>query len=106
MAQVVQAILGLPETGARLRLCPSAPYPARMAARAAVLTPFAFPSVRGNAVTVARIADGLAARGVDLRVWDRSAMQDAAIEAEVEAFMPSIVHAFHAWRVGPLALRL
>ncbi len=77
-----------------------------MAARAAFLTPFASPSVRGNAITVARIADGLAARGVDLRVWDRSTTSDAVIEAEVEAFAPSIVHAFHAWRVGPLALRL
>jgi glycosyltransferase involved in cell wall biosynthesis len=77
-----------------------------MAARAALLTPFALPAVRGNAVTAARIAAGLAARGVDLRVWDRSATPDAAIEAQVEAFAPSIVHAFHAWRVGPLALRL
>ena len=77
-----------------------------MAARAAILTPFAPPSVRGNAVTVARIAAGLAARGVDVRVWDRSVTSEALIEAEVEAFAPSIVHAFHAWRVGPLALRI
>ena len=77
-----------------------------MAARAAILTPFAPPSVRGNAITVARIASGLAARGVDLRVWDRERSSEAAIEAEVDAFAPSIVHAFHAWRVGPLALRL
>jgi glycosyltransferase involved in cell wall biosynthesis len=77
-----------------------------MAARAAILTPFAPPSVRGNAITVARIAGGLSARGVDLRVWDRDVCSEAAIEAEVEVFAPTIVHAFHAWRVGPLALRL
>jgi glycosyltransferase involved in cell wall biosynthesis len=77
-----------------------------MPARAALLTPFAFPSVRGNAVTVARIAQGLTARGVDVHVWDRSVASEAEIEAEVAAFAPSIVHAFHAWRVGPLALRL
>jgi glycosyltransferase involved in cell wall biosynthesis len=82
------------------RILPSMPV------RAALLTPFAFPSVRGNAVTVARIARGLAAGGVDVRVWDRSVKDEGAIEAEVEAFAPSIVHAFHAWRVGPLALRL
>src|SRR5207249_3789782 len=41
-----------------------------------------------------------------VRVWDRSTEDEAAIEAEVEAFAPSLVHAFHAWRVGPLALRL
>jgi glycosyltransferase involved in cell wall biosynthesis len=74
--------------------------------RVALLTPFALPSVRGNAVTVDRIARGLAARGVEVRVWDRAALDEAAIEAEVEAFAPSLVHAFHAWRVGPLALRI
>jgi glycosyltransferase involved in cell wall biosynthesis len=93
MAGVLQAILGLV-------------YSPCMPARAALLTPFAFPSVRGNAVTVARIARGLRTRGVDVRVWDLSVSGDATVEAEVEAFAPSLVHAFHAWRVGPLALRL
>ncbi len=74
--------------------------------RAALLTPFGFPSVRGNAVTVTRIARGLAAQGLDVRVWDRSVADEATIEAEAEAFAPSVVHAFHAWRVGPLALRI
>lgn len=77
-----------------------------MPARVALLTPFAFPSVRGNAITVERIAHGLAARGVDLRVWDLAATLEATIEAEVSAFGPSVVHAFHAYRVGPLARRL
>jgi glycosyltransferase involved in cell wall biosynthesis len=107
MAQAVQAILGLHETGsANLRRPRSCPYPALMAARAAILTPFAAPSVRGNAITVARIVRGLAGQGVEIRVWDQSVTPDAVIAAEVEAFAPSIVHAFHAWRVGPLALRL
>jgi glycosyltransferase involved in cell wall biosynthesis len=74
--------------------------------RVALLTPFAFPSVRGNAVTVERIARGLRERGVTLRVWDLSAGDDATVAAEVEAYRPSLVHAFHAFRVGPLALRL
>src|SRR5581483_1446984 len=77
-----------------------------MPPRIALLAPFAFPSVRGNAVTVDRIARGLQQRGIELRVWDRSIQSDAAIEAEVEAFGPAVVHAFHAYRVGPLALRL
>ena len=77
-----------------------------MSARVALLTPFAFPSVRGNAVTVARVAAGLRGRGVDLAVWDLSADPEAAIAGEVEAFRPDLVHAFHAFRVGPLALRL
>jgi glycosyltransferase involved in cell wall biosynthesis len=74
--------------------------------RVAVLTPFAFPSVRGNAVTVDRIARGLARRGVDVRIWDLSVAPEAVVERELEAFGPALIHAFHAYRVGPLALRL
>ena len=74
--------------------------------RIALLAPFAPPSVRGNAVTVARIAAGLAAAGTDVRVWDCSVASHAVVEAEVHAFSPAIVHAFHAWQVGPLALRI
>lgn len=74
--------------------------------RVAVLTPFASPSPRGNAVTVARIVRGLAGRGVEARVWDVSTTGEATIEREVGAFAPSLLHAFHAFRVGPLALRL
>src|SRR2546425_8508645 len=77
-----------------------------MSPRVALLTPFAFPSVRGNAVTAARVARGLRARGVGLDVWDISLRPEATVEAEVEAFRPTLVHAFHAYRAGPLALRL
>ena len=77
-----------------------------MPPRIALLTPFAFPSVRGNAVTVARIAAGLRGRGIDLGVWDLSVASAATVTREVEAFRPTLVHAFHAFRVGPLALRL
>ena len=74
--------------------------------RVAILTPFAFPSVRGNAVTVDRIARGLTGAGLDVRVWDVSVVAEAVVERELEAFRPALVHAFHAYRVGPLALRL
>ena len=77
-----------------------------MAQRVTVIAPFASPSVRGNAITVDRIARGLGGRGIDVRVWDHSAVAEDVIEAEVEAFAPAIVHAFHARRVGPLALRI
>ena len=72
----------------------------------ALLTPFGAPGVTGNAVTVERVARGLLERGTDLRVWDLSREPSATIEAEVEAYRPGLVHAFHAWRVGPLAVRL
>jgi glycosyltransferase involved in cell wall biosynthesis len=77
-----------------------------MPVRVALLTPFAPPSVRGNAITVGRVARGLRERGVDVRVWDLSAMAEARIEAEVEVERPAVIHAFHALRSGPLALRL
>ena len=74
--------------------------------RAALLTPFGFPSVRGNAITVNRVAHGLRERGVELRVWDCSITSPSRLEAEIEAYRPRLIHAFHAYRVGPLALRL
>jgi len=74
--------------------------------RVAVLTPFAAPSVQGNAITVGRIVRGLRERGIDARVWDASVTPETAIAHEVEAERPTLVHAFHAHRVGPLALRL
>jgi glycosyltransferase involved in cell wall biosynthesis len=74
--------------------------------RAALLAPFALPSVRGNAITVDRIARGLVERGVDLRVWDLSVGPEVAIEAEVVDYRPTLLHAFHAYRLGPLAMRL
>src|SRR3990170_1697903 len=80
----------------------SGPMPARLA----LLAPFLSPSVRGNAVTVERIARGLRARGVELRVWDLSVAPESLVEAEVGAWRPALIHAFHAWRAGPLALRL
>jgi glycosyltransferase involved in cell wall biosynthesis len=77
-----------------------------MTCRVALLTPFAFPSVRGNAITVERIARGLAGRGVDLVVHDLSVLSESAIEREMAALRPVLLHAFHAYRAGPLARRL
>ena len=47
--------------------------------RLAVLTPFAAPSVRGNAITVSRVVRGLRERGLDARVWDGSSTSESAI---------------------------
>src|SRR3989442_718020 len=77
-----------------------------MHGRIAILAPFTFPSVRGNAITVDRITEGLRDRGVELRLWDLSAAPPAVIQTEVQAYRPALIHAFHALRVGPLALSL
>ena len=72
----------------------------------ALLAPSAPPSVTGNAVTVDRIARGLGGRGVGVRVWDLSVMPEHRVMAEIDAARPALVHAFHAFRTGPLAERL
>jgi glycosyltransferase involved in cell wall biosynthesis len=74
--------------------------------RVALLSPFAPPSVRGNAITVSRIARGLQARGVDVRVWDLATASERSVADDIDAYQPSLVHAFHAYRTGPCALRL
>ena len=77
-----------------------------MSGGVAILTPFAFPSVRGNAITVERITRGLADRGLAVRIFDLSVTPEARIETEIDAARPALIHAFHAYRAGPLGLRL
>ena len=74
--------------------------------RVALLTPFDFPSVRGNAITVGRIARGLAGHGMEAPVWDLSAASKEEIAAGLQAFQPTLIHAFHAYLTGPFALAL
>jgi glycosyltransferase involved in cell wall biosynthesis len=73
------------------------------APRVALLSPVPLDSPRGNAVTVARIAVGLRERGVDLGVWD---MDTPGLGERVLAQPPALIHAFHAYRTGRLALSL
>jgi len=77
-----------------------------MARRLALLTPHAFPSVRGNAVTVERIARGLRARGAEIEVWDLSTMGPDSVEGRASVYRPELIHAFHAYRAGPLGVAL
>jgi L-malate glycosyltransferase len=77
-----------------------------MPLRVALVTPFAAPSVRGNAITVERIARGLGDRGVDLRIWDLSVVPALTLAEQVAGFQPTVVHAFHAFRAGPVGLGL
>jgi L-malate glycosyltransferase len=72
----------------------------------ALLTPLASPAIGGNATTVARIARSLRERGVEVRVWDLSATPESEVERQAAQFSPALIHAFHAFRTGPLAKRL
>ena len=85
---------------------PRIPAYAPLVPRVTVLTPFASPSVRGNAITANRIVAGLRRRGVEVSVFDLSVVPEADVAAAVEAWRPALIHAFHAYRSGPLALRL
>jgi hypothetical protein len=73
------------------------------APRVTLLSPVPLDSPRGNAVTVARIAAGLRERGVDLGVWD---IDTPGLGERVLAQPPALIHAFHAYRTGRLALSL
>src|ERR1043165_1095390 len=77
-----------------------------MAARLAILTPFASPLVRGNAITAERIARGLRQRGVDLRLWDLSVVPETAVENHIDRFRPAIVPPSPASPAGPAARRI
>jgi L-malate glycosyltransferase len=77
-----------------------------MRPRVALITPFAAPSVRGNAITVERIARGLRERGISLRVFDLSAVPSLTVEEQVAEFRPTLIHSFHAFRAGPIGVRL
>ena len=71
--------------------------------RVALVTPIAFPSVRGNAVTVARLFHGLRVRGAEAEVLDLSRLAPDHLEARLVGLAPGIVHAFHAFRGAPAA---
>jgi glycosyltransferase involved in cell wall biosynthesis len=70
-----------------------------------LLTPTFYPQLTGNAVTVDRIARGLAEGGMVCRVIDLSAV---AMEADVlkaaREFSPDILHSFHAFKSGRTGL--
>lgn len=82
------------------------PAPGVVGMRLALVTPYYAPAVRGNAVTVQRIASGLSDRGLHVTVLSLDAVPDPeAVEARVRALMPQVVHGFHAYHTGPLVLR-
>lgn len=73
--------------------------------RLAIVTPHFAPAVRGNAITVQRIASGLRQQGLDVTVVSLDALPDAAAAgARVRALRPDVVHGFHAYRTGPLVI--
>lgn len=76
-----------------------------MKMRVALVTPYYSPSVRGNAVTVGRIASGLRARGHQIGVYSLDAFEDAQeIPSAIRVFGPDLLHGFHAFMTGGLVV--
>jgi len=64
--------------------------------RLGIATPFYFPSVRGNSITVQRIESGLRDQGVIVRTWSlENNPAPADIMQALDAFAPDLVHGFH-----------
>ncbi len=73
--------------------------------RIALLTPSYYPSVRGNSVTVQRIASGLRERGHQVEVYSLEAFQDRReIPTCIRAFGPDVLHSFHAFATGDIVV--
>jgi glycosyltransferase involved in cell wall biosynthesis len=65
-----------------------------------LVTPYFIPSVRGNSVTVQRIANGLMERDVDVGVLSLENIPEGQPAAAAAEFEPDIIHAFHAYRAA------
>ncbi len=73
--------------------------------RPAIVTPFYFPSVRGNSITVQRIESGLRDQGLTVRVWSlEHGPSPDEILRELKEFKPDLVHGFHATVSGRLVV--
>lgn len=68
----------------------------------ALVTPYYFPSVRGNSITVQRIESGLRDQGVEVEVFSLDRQDRGAILAALGRTRPDVVHGFHATASGPL----
>jgi L-malate glycosyltransferase len=70
----------------------------------ALVTPYYFPSVRGNSITVQRIESGLRDQGVDVKVFSLDRQDRGAILAALTRAQPDVIHGFHATASGPLVV--
>jgi glycosyltransferase involved in cell wall biosynthesis len=71
--------------------------------KAALITPYYYPAVRGNAVTVRRIERHLREAECEVRVFSLDALSATDLEREVAAFSPDLIHGFHGYLGGRVA---
>jgi glycosyltransferase involved in cell wall biosynthesis len=70
----------------------------------AIVTPYYFPSVRGNSITAQRIESGLRDQGVTVQVFSLDRQEREAILAGLRRLRPDVVHGFHATATGPIVV--
>lgn len=68
----------------------------------ALVTPYYFPSVRGNSITVQRIESGLQDHGVEVKVFSLDRQDRGTILTGLARARPDVVHGFHATMSGSL----
>jgi glycosyltransferase involved in cell wall biosynthesis len=73
--------------------------------RLAIVTPFYFPSVRGNSITVQRIESGLRDQGLLVQVWSLEHNPSSReVLKDLGGFSPDLVHGFHATASGRIVV--
>lgn len=69
--------------------------------RVAVIGPCTLPFIRGNSLSLHRLASGLRQRGVESREFCTSDYKNKGdIYRDVFSFRPDIIHGFHAYKTG------
>lgn len=79
---------------------PSAIIPAM---RVAIISPYSSAPMRGNITTVRRIANSLAAAGIEVMVLPVDGMSVTEMQDRLAGFLPRIIHGFHACHTGDAA---
>jgi glycosyltransferase involved in cell wall biosynthesis len=74
--------------------------------RVALVTPYSFPSVRGNSITVQRIQSGLTDLGAVVEVFSLDREEAGAIRGRAAEFRPDVIHGFHASAGGRVAAEI
>ena len=69
----------------------------------AIITPHSYPALRGNAITVMRIAEHVGKGGCRVRVCSLDTQGAVNISASIHNFSPRLIHAFHAYHAGRVA---
>ena len=73
----------------------------------AILTPKYLPQINGNTTTVDRLVTGLKSKKITTYVIDLSAIKDdKKILIIIKKFNPDIIHSFHDYKSGPIAVEI